>query len=137
MVVNFDMPGKNSASLEQLAYCMHFNAVASGHLEKRQLTVIMYLLPLGVSGRGPIRSIPTVSHTSAFTGSSAVVLSNFLTCKHNNYFTHELCRYHVPVCSLALFTCTAKILNILDNSLPVKSFCNLSKSLVPSKMPSS
>jgi len=57
------------------------SAAASGHLENKQDTVMMYLLPLAVSGRGPTKSTPIVSHTLSFTGigwSSAVNLSNFL-----------------------------------------------------------
>ena len=43
------------------------SAATSGHLEKRQVAVIMNLLPLGVLGRGPIRSTPIVCHTSSLT----------------------------------------------------------------------
>ncbi len=56
-------------------------AVASGHFEKKHETVMMYLFPLLVSGRGPIKSTPMVCHISSCTGigwSSAAVFSNFL-----------------------------------------------------------
>ena len=40
---------------------LSFKAVASGHFENNQETVIMYLLPCEVVGSGPIRSTPIIS----------------------------------------------------------------------------
>ena len=40
----------------------------SGHLENKQVTVMMYLFPLGVTGRGPMKSTPTICQTSSLTG---------------------------------------------------------------------
>ena len=58
-------------------------AIASGHLEKRQETVIIYIFFHGVSGNRPIRFAPM--GTSPLTGigwSSADALSNFLFPGH-------------------------------------------------------
>lgn len=56
-------------------------AVASGHFENKQDTVIIYLFPLLVLGSGPIKSTPIVCQTLLWTGigcNSALAFSNFL-----------------------------------------------------------
>jgi len=40
---------------------LDFKGIATGHLENKSVHVSRYLLPFFVSGRGPIKSIPTSS----------------------------------------------------------------------------
>ena len=45
-------------NLETPAACLDGRGAASAHLEKYSVSVTIYLLPLVVSGSGPIKSIP-------------------------------------------------------------------------------
>ena len=70
-------------------------AVASGHLEDGQKTVIIYLFFRGVSGKGPIKLTPMVCHTSHFTG--VKTSSNVTKCAIQYIYRHT---YNQCACAI-------------------------------------